>query len=94
MACGRVLGQESWLSSVAVATDIIADFSLQVCVAASEEERVKASLVEMESDKELECSSLVCCSGSRILAGDMFGAALLVDFSGGSFEFGSGGFGS
>jgi len=70
VACGRVLRLESWLSSVAVATDIIADISLQVCVAASVVGNLETSGVEMESDEEL------------------------VDFSGGSFKVGSGGFGS
>ena len=80
MACGRVLRQESWLSSVALVTDIIADFSLQVCVAASVMGYLETSGMEMESDEELECASLVCFSGSGILDGDGFRAAMLVCF--------------
>ena len=68
------------MSSVAVATDIIADFSLQVCVAASVMGYLETSGMEMESDEELESTSLVCFSGSGILDGDGFGAAMLVCF--------------
>ena len=41
------------ISSVSVATDAIADFSLQVCVAASVVGHLETSGVEMESDEEL-----------------------------------------
>ena len=82
------------ISSVAVATDVFADFSLWVCVAASVVGHLETSGMEMESDEELEWACLVCFSGNGILDGDGFRAAMLVDFSGGSFELGSGGFGS
>jgi hypothetical protein len=63
VACGRVLRLESWLSSVAVATDVLAAFSLQVCVAASVVGRLETSGIEVESDEELECASLEVGSG-------------------------------
>ncbi len=80
MACGRSGRRRVEISSVAVATDVIADFSLQVCVAASVVGHLETSGMEMESDEELECASLVCFSGSGILDGDGFGAAMLVCF--------------
>ncbi len=66
---------------MAAATDVIADFSLQVCVAASVMGRLETSGMEMESDEELECTSLVCFSGSGILDGDEFEVAMLVSFT-------------
>ena len=69
------------ISSVAVATDVIAGFSLQVCVAASVVGHLETLGMEMESDEELECASLVCFSGSGILDGDEFEAAMLDSFT-------------
>ena len=51
------------ISSVAVATDVIAAFSLQVCVAASVVGRLETSGMEVESDEELECAFLEVGSG-------------------------------
>ncbi len=97
-------GKRSKTSSVAVATDM-PSFLVAVCVAASVAGRLETTGVEMESDEELEYSSLVRFSmGSGILDGDMSRPAMLVcfssfcaelvDFSGDTFEVGSGGFGS
>ena len=48
---------------MAVATDVIAAFSLQVCVAASVVGHLETSGMEVESDEELECASLEVGSG-------------------------------